>query len=253
MEKNQYRKFAAVILAAGKGTRMKSDLPKVLHTVNGKTLLSLVLEKIEKLHVGKIITIVKHQKELIIPSLPEYSYFAEQGEEYGTAKAVEAALPFLPINAKHIMVINGDDSMFYSLDTFKCVMQKHLDTKSDITFITLTKENPTGYGRVVYDKRGKFKEIVEEKDATDEIRMIKEVNDGVYIFKKDFLLKNITSITPSTTTGEYYLTDLISLAVSQNKKVSTSLLADSTEFFGISTQDDVRLANELSQQINPAI
>lgn len=253
MEKNHFKNFSAVILAAGKGTRMKSELPKVLHQVNGQPLITMVLEKINKLEVGKIITILKHQKDIILPYIPEYSYFAEQGEEYGTAKAVEAAIPYLPVHSDHVMVINGDDSMFYSIQTFQNVMQKHIDTNSDITFITLIKDNPTGFGRVVYNEKGEFQQIIEEKDASDEIRLINEVNDGVYIFKKDFLLENITSISPSRTTGEYYLTDLIGLAVSQGKKVSTSLLQDSTEFFGISTQEDVKRANELSIQINAAL
>lgn len=243
------KNVCAVVLAAGKGSRMKSDLPKVLHEINGKPLIIFSLQTLQSLNLSQFVSVVKHRADLVVPVIKSYSDVAYQGEEYGTAKAVEASLPKLNKDIDTVMVINGDDSMFYSKKTFEEVLKKHNDEQNTITFITLLKENPTGYGRIVYDKAGNFQKIVEQKDATDEQKEIKEVNDGVYIFDRAFLEENIKALAPSPVTGEYYLTDLINVAISKNKKVGTYLLPNSSEFFGVSTQQDVQQANQLYASI----
>lgn len=239
------KNVCAVVLAAGKGSRMKSDLPKVLHEINGRPLIIFSLETLHSLKLSQFISVVKHRAELVVPVIQSYSDVAYQGDDYGTAKAVEAAMPTLHDNIDTVMVINGDDSMFYSKKTFEEVLKKHKDEQNTITFITLLKDNPTGYGRVVYDTDGNFEKIVEQKDATDEQKEIKEVNDGVYIFNRTFLQENLRDLEPSPVTGEYYLTDLINVAISKHKKVGTYLLPNSSEFFGVSTQQDVQQANQL--------
>jgi bifunctional UDP-N-acetylglucosamine pyrophosphorylase/glucosamine-1-phosphate N-acetyltransferase len=238
------KNVSAVILAAGKGTRMKSELPKILHLIDGKPLIQFPLETLRSLKLAQLITVIKHKADLILPLVKPYADVAYQGDDYGTGKAVEAALPVLQKNIDTIMVVNGDDSMFYGKDTFRNVLTKHKEEKNVITFITLLKDDPTGYGRVIYDKFGNFKKIVEEKDATVSQKKIQEVNDGVYIFDKTFLLANIEKLKPSKVTGEYYLTDLINVALKKNKRIGTHLLENSSEFFGISTKKDVHRANE---------
>jgi bifunctional UDP-N-acetylglucosamine pyrophosphorylase / glucosamine-1-phosphate N-acetyltransferase len=235
----------AVILAAGKGTRMQSALPKILHTIGNKPLVVFSLETLRSLKLSQIITVVKHQAELVVPVVGRLSQVAYQSDDYGTAKAVEAALPSLKKEIKTIMVVNGDDSMFYEAETFKKVVMKHTLEQNTITFITLLKKNPTGFGRIIYDKKGNFQKIIEEKDATPKQKQIKEVNDGVYLLDRAFLEKNIKKLKPSKVTGEYYLTDLINVAIKHNKRVGTYLLKNSSEFFGISTQADVAQANQL--------
>lgn len=242
-------KVAAVVLAAGRGSRMKSDLPKVLHLVNDEPLLVMPLRTLTSIKLSQIITIVKHQAELVAPVAKPYADIAYQGEAYGTAKAAEACLPVLNPEIDTVMIVNGDDSMFYEAKTFKDVLAKHKKENNTITFITLLKKNPTGLGRVIYDKEGNFKKIVEEKDATVREKKVNEVNDGVYVFDRKFFDEHISEVVPSEVTGEYYLTDLINMALEQDKKVGTFLLENSLEFYGISTQADVAQANELYSNV----
>lgn len=245
MQKNRYNNVCAVILAAGKGTRMKSELPKILHTIDGKPLILFPITTLNSLHINQLITVVKHKAELVLPHVRPYADIAYQGDEYGTAKAVEAAIGHFKSSIDTIMVVNGDDSMFYEAKTFRAVLRKHKKEKNTITFITLKKENPTGYGRVIYDASGNFRTIVEEKDASESEKKITEVNDGVYVFDRQFLEKYIRQVVPSIRTGEYYLTDLINIALDKNKRIGTYLLKNSSEFYGISTQQDVAKANQL--------
>ena len=228
---------------------MQSELPKILHLIDGKPLIQFPLNTLNSLRLSQLITVIKHKADLVLPYVSPLSNIAYQGDEYGTAKAVEAALPDLQKNIDTVMEVNGDDSMFYEKNTFIDVLKKHEGEKNVITFITLLKNNPTGYGRVIYDKHGNFQKIVEEKDATEKQKTLKEVNDGVYIFNKTFLMANLEKLKPSKITGEYYLTDLINVALKQNKRVGTFLMENSTEFFGISTQKDVRQANEYFSQL----
>jgi bifunctional UDP-N-acetylglucosamine pyrophosphorylase/glucosamine-1-phosphate N-acetyltransferase len=237
----------AVILGAGKGTRMKSKTPKVLSKVNGMPLILYPIQNLKSIGVGQIITVVKYKKREVLNVLDGLSDFAIQKNKYGTAIAVESSLYKVRNDISHIMVINGDDSIFYTNETFNNVVKKHKSTGSTITFISVKKDNPKGFGRVVYDENGNFKKIVEEKDASVKEKKIKEVNDGVYLFEKNFLLDNITKIKKSETTGEYYLTSIIEIAIKKNLKVSTYLLEDSNEFFGISTKEDLIAANLISE------
>lgn len=239
------KKVAAVVLAAGRGSRMKSDLPKVLHMVNDEPLLVMPLRTLTSIKMSQIITVVKHQAELVAPVAKPFSDIAYQGEAYGTAKAVEGAIPVINQDIDTVMVVNGDDSMFYESKTFKDVLKRHTKDNNTITFITLLKKSPTGFGRVIYDKNGNFKKIVEEKDATIREKKVNEVNDGVYIFDRKFLEETIGQVVPSEVTGEYYLTDLVNMALENGKRVGTFLLENSHEFYGISTQADVQAANEL--------
>jgi bifunctional UDP-N-acetylglucosamine pyrophosphorylase/glucosamine-1-phosphate N-acetyltransferase len=240
--------ICAIILAAGRGSRMNSELPKILHLINGKPLILFPLETLQSLGLSQTITVVKHKADLVLPIVRPYSQIAYQGEEYGTAKAVEFALPKINSDIDTVMVINGDDSMFYEEVTFRNILNQHNTEKNTITFITLLKNNPTGYGRVIYNKFGNFKKIVEEKDATENEKKINEVNDGVYIFDRTFLAANIQKIKPSKTTGEYYLTDLINISLKLKKKIGTYLLPNNSEFFGVSTQEDIETANYLYRE-----
>src|SRR5664279_264582 len=130
---------------------MKSDLPKVLHIVNGEPLIVMPLRTLSSIKISQIVTVVKHQAELVAPVVKPYANIAYQGEAYGTAKAVEGALPVIHPDIDTVMVVNGDDSMFYEAKTFRNVLRKHKTERNAITFITLLKHNPTGFGRVIYD------------------------------------------------------------------------------------------------------
>lgn len=242
-------KVAAIVLAAGRGSRMKSDLPKVLHLINGEPMLVKPLQTLTSIKLSQIITVVKHQAELVSPVAKPYSDIAYQGEAYGTAKAVEGAIPVINSEIDTVMVVNGDDSMFYEAKTFKEIIRKHTKENNVITLVTVFRNDPTGLGRIIYDKEGSFKKIVEEKDATIREKRVKEINAGFYVFNRKFLEDNIANVIPSEVTGEYYLPALINMALEENKKVGTFLLEDSLEFFGVSTQADVAKANELYSNI----
>ncbi len=247
--KENFGRDAAVVLAAGRGSRMKSDLPKVLHEIDGEPMLVKPLRMLTSLKFGQIVTVVNHGAELVAPVAEPYSTIARQGEAYGTAKAVEAAIPVLNPDVENVLVVNGDDSMFYEAKTFKDVLSKHKREHNKVTIVTVLKQDPTGFGRIVYDAHGDFEKIVEEKDATVKERHVKEVNTGFYVFDREFLQTNLPNVVPSEVTQEYYLPAVINMALEEDKKVGTHLLEDALQFFGVSTQADVARANELYSEV----
>ena len=141
------------------------------------------------------------------------------------------------------MVINGDDSAFYKPETFLSFISAHKKNKSAVSFVTLVKNEPFGLGRIIRDSKGLFKSIVEEKDATEEQRKITEINDGLYIFQRDWLEKNINKVKKGPQ-GEYYLVDLAKSAVDKNEKVLVYKLPNDSQWHGINTQEQLSQAEE---------
>ncbi len=234
----------SIILAAGKGTRMKSGLPKVLHKICGQPMIHYSLETLKKLNL-KIVIVVGYKKEKIVEACGDKYIYAEQKEQLGTAHAVISAKSKIPKEVKTVLILNGDDSAFYRPQTLQKLIDIHLKNKNTITLLSLNLDDPEGFGRIKKDSSGKILGIVEEKNASQEEKKIKEINLGTYCFDANFLWNNLSKISKNKISGEYYLTDLITLAISQNKKIQTVLLENPKEWIGINTPEQLAKANQI--------
>lgn len=231
------KNLAIVILAAGLSTRMQSPTSKVLHTLSGKTILERTLLILKLLNPGQIIIVANKKNFKKIQKLTKNKYvYVLQPKQKGTADALKIALKWVNKNIADILVANGDDNIFYKTETIKKVYEYHLKSKSDICFISIKTKNPKGFGRVI--QKNDTVKIVEEKDASKSEKKIKEINDGVYFFKKTWLFKNINKLKPSPKTGEVYITDLIR----RTPKAKPYKLSDQNQYFSISTQNDLKKA-----------
>ncbi len=241
MKKN----LGAIILAAGKGTRMKSkNVNKVALHLASKPMILHTVELLESLSIKNIVVVVGFAKESVINVLKGKVEFAEQKKRLGTAHAVKIALQKFNNKTYDVLVLNGDDSAFYSKEVINKLAKKHFNNNSSFTFLTIEKDSPYGLGRVIRDKNGKVKAMVEEKDATNNERNIKEVNPGCYIFKVNFLKKYLPFVEKSPVTGEYYLTSLIGVGIKNNEKIET-LKGGKLIWAGVNTKDEFSEAQKL--------
>lgn len=245
------RKLGAVILAAGRGKRMnlkKSNKTSLL--LHGKPLISYPVELLEKMSVMPIIIVVGHAKDSVVNALKRTDViFAEQKKRLGTGHALKSAMRKVPDNITDLLVINGDDSYIYTQDLLNTLLNRHLNNNPSITLLTITIENPIGIGRIVRDKFNKVVDIVEEKDATDSQKRIKEININCFIFKKDFLIKYLPKIPKSPITGEYYLPALIKLAHVNGEKVE-AVNGGNLPWRGINTKEELDKAEQLLITLN---
>lgn len=235
--------FSAVVLAAGRGKRMKSDLPKVLHKIAGLTMLERSIYILESIKPTQITVVVNHMNNNSIHNvLKEKCSYVIQKKALGTADAVKLALTKISEEVKTVGVFYGDDTALYKPQTILDVLKLHFETNAKITFVTVIKKDPRGLGRIIR-LGNKLKAIVEEKDATLEELKVKEVNDGIYFFQKEWLSKNVQKLKPSKVTGELYLTDLIELALINDEKVETYCLKDEGQWHGINNVYELAEAN----------
>ena len=182
--------FGAIILAAGKGKRMNSKtINKVALPLAEKPMIVHAVYLLEKSGIKEIVVVVGFAKKSVMSVLGNKVIFAEQKKRLGTGHAALCGLKKLPKDVEDVLVINGDDSAFYPQDLIKDLMNAHRLSKAAITFLTIEKDNPLGLGRIIRNKNGHVVAIMEEKDATESQRLVKEINPGCYIFKVDFLKK----------------------------------------------------------------
>lgn len=241
-------KLKSLILAAGKGTRMKSDLPKVIHKVNGVPMVKKIMNLLEGIDVEENIFILGHKKEFVLETLGNVSYVVQE-EQLGTGHAILMAEPKLGEFHGDIMVLCGDTPLLRK-ETLKKLYQQHKDSRAVTTLLTSIYDNPFGYGRIV-KVNGDVVAIVEEKEATDEVKAIKEVNAGVYIFDSQELWKALSKIDNNNDKGEYYLTDVIGIQVKEGKKIGSYLLEDNLEILGVNSKVELAQAEaELRRRKN---
>jgi len=241
---NRDKSISVVVLAAGKGTRMKSRLPKILHKICGRPMISYTLENLRRSLVGEIVVVVSFRKNLVLREIQgDIKIAVQKNPKGGTADAAKTGFEKVSKNAKVLVVINGDDSAFYTLDTINKIIEIHRERQRKLTFASLLKENPTGLGRVVRRPDGLIAKIVEEKDATEDERKIKEINTGLYVFDKDWFSQNIGKVKRSAQ-GEFYLVDLIKLAIDQKDRMATYTLPNEDEWQGINTPEQLEEANK---------
>lgn len=245
---NGYEDLAGIILAAGKGSRMKSNFPKVLRKICGRPMISYSLENLRNAGIKNIIPVVGFKRNLVLREISKECNYAIQEKTLGTGNAVLKGLEKIDKNKNNILVINGDDSAFYEPSTIRNVIDTHIKSKAVLTFVSLIQKNPFGLGRVIRDKNDNLLDVIEEKDATKMQKKVKEVNDGLYIFNGDWLRKNISKIKISSVTKEYYLLDLIKFALNQKQKVSVYKLPDSSQWQGINTPEQLQIAETKMQK-----
>lgn len=237
--------LGAIILAAGKGSRMKAKkVNKVTMHLADKPMILHTVELLKKLNVSNIIVVVGFAKQSVMDLLDGGVIFADQKKRLGTAHAVSVALKNIQKDIKDVIVLNGDDSAFYSKKIINDLIVKHRKEKSAFTFLTIEKENPYGLGRVVRDDNENVKAVVEEKDATKKQREIKEVNPGCYIFSVSFLKKYLSKVEKSEITNEYYLTSLIRIGIKNNEKIET-VKAGGLAWRGVNTKEELGEADKL--------
>ncbi len=242
----------AIILAAGKGTRMKSDLPKVLHEVAGITMLEHVFRSVSAINPEKNVTVIGHKAELVKEVLADQSQFALQTEQLGTGHAVMMAESELANLEGQTLVIAGDTPLITG-ESLKNLIEFHVNHKNVATILTAEADNPFGYGRIVRNQHDEVTKIVEQKDASDFEQQIKEINTGTYVFDNKRLFEALKNITTDNAQGEYYLTDVISIFKEAGEKVGAYKLHDFNESLGVN--DRVALAtaeNVMRQRINKA-
>lgn len=227
--------LVAIILAAGKGTRMKSKLPKVLHKVGGKPMLQHVLDVASEAGADSKVVIVGHEAELVEAMVGEQAQIALQAEQLGTGHAVmqtEAALRDFSGTA---MIICGDTPLLEAAE-LKKFYEEHLASKASATVLTSVLADPSGYGRILRDANGNVLGIIEEKDATDEQKAVKEINTGIYCVEVPLLFEVLSTLTCDNAQGEYYLTDVLAKLNAMGKKVGGVVTADSEMIMGINSR-----------------
>lgn len=224
-----------VILAAGQGTRMKSDVPKVLHRVLDKTMVGYVIEASKEAGADKICVVVGHQSAMVkntIKDLYDDISFAVQKQQLGTGHAVMQAGDF--IKDGNILVLCGDTPLI-TADTIKKLCDVHEKNNNSVTVVSMVVDNPTGYGRIIRENDG-FSKIVEQKDANSEQLAVKEVNTGVYIFRAEALTKAFESLSNNNSQGEYYLTDTLEIIKNSGENVGIMIADDADEFMGVNSK-----------------
>lgn len=240
----------AVVLAAGKGTRMKSKKSKLVHKIYGKELVKRVVEVAQKADIKEIVTVVGYGKEEVQLVLGDSVKYAYQEEMLGTGHAVLQAEEYLKDKQGKVLVINGDVPIIRP-ETLKGLVQKSINNKEYATLLTAVYNNPTGYGRIVRDEGGNIKEIVEENDATEEQTKIQEINAGVYCFDIQELLAALKELKPNNAKGELYLTDVVKIMNEKGLKTGAVIVKDNTEILGVNNRMQLELLTKvLKMRIN---
>jgi UDP-N-acetylglucosamine diphosphorylase/glucosamine-1-phosphate N-acetyltransferase len=237
--------FATVIMAAGKGTRMKSDLAKVLHPVNGRPMVHYVIDLAEEAGSEKTILVIGHQKEKVMGVCQERKVlFAVQEPQLGTGHAVQMAEAHLTGFTGDVMVLSGDVPLL-TIETIKKLLTAHHTNNAIATLLTAELHDPTGYGRVIRNLSGKVTRIVEHKDASEEEKKINEINVGIYVFKAEELFQTLKLIKNDNVQGEYYLPDVVKLYVGRGEIVVAQLAANFDETRGINTIEQLKAAETI--------
>ena len=240
----------SIILAAGKGTRLKSDLPKVLHEILGYPLVYYSLTLVLDITKG-IIAVVGYGRNKVIPYLDAFHVnVVVQEPQLGTGHAIlMAKKALLEAHAGHVLILPGDMPLI-RMESLEGLLNAYHTSGADMGILTARLADPSGYGRIVRDKKGNVKGIVEHNDATEKQKKIDEINTGVYVINKKFLLSSVEKISPDNNKGEFYLTDVAAMA----EEVVSFLVMDPDEAYGINSRGQLAIAQtRMQQRINNAL
>lgn len=222
----------AVVLAAGKGTRMKSKLYKVLHKVAGKSMIEHVVDSVKQAGTDEIVTIVGHGAESVKETLGSQSSYSFQEEQLGTAHAVKMAADELKGKEGTTLVVCGDTPLI-TPETLRALADYHEAQQAGVTVLSATADNPYGYGRIVRNQNGRLAKIVEQKDATEAEREINEISTGIFAFDNVLLFELLEKVKNDNAQGEYYLPDVITLALEADKIAEAYRTNDFDEIMGV--------------------
>ena len=241
----------AIILAAGKGTRMKSDILKVAHRVAGKPIVEYVLDTVLALGVDQIYMVVGHQAELIQNALSHSTItYVTQAEQLGTGHAVMQAAPYFEENTTDSVIVLAGDCPLISEKTLRNLLAVHTESNAAATILTTVMDPPGTYGRIQRGKMGRVAGIKEAKDCSASELEIREINTGVYVFNAAYLFEILPSLSTNNAQGEYYLTDVIHLLKAQGKPIEAYCTPDSDQAIGINTRMDMAKINAIIYQQN---
>ena len=234
----------AVILAAGKGTRMKSDLPKVVHTIEGKCLVDYAIDAAEGAGATDICLVVGYKHEVVENSISHKNVkFALQEEQLGTGHAVKCARDFLGDEGQTLILFG--DTPLITAETLKRLAEHHKKNDNTVTVLSAMIDDPTGYGRIIRDAEGKFVKSVEHKDASPEELASHEINSGMYIFDTKELKEALDKLTPNNAQGEYYLPDTLEIIKNKGLKVDAFALENPEDITGVNDQEQLAAAAQI--------
>lgn len=243
------KKVKAVILAAGKGTRMKSELPKVIHKALGKPMVEYSIEAAVEAgaDMSDVCLVVGHKADMVKDVVGEGVTYVLQEEQLGTGHAVKCAKEFIGTDGL-TMVLCGDTPLITGA-TLKTLVDTHIAESNAITVLTAKVDDPTGYGRIIKDEDGNFIKIVEQKDASEEEQKVNEINSGMYLFGSDMLSQTLDMIDNNNAQGEYYLTDTIEIVKNKNLgRVATVVVEDANEIKGVNSPEQLKEAEDILMQ-----
>lgn len=243
---NSNNDIAVIILAAGLGTRMKSDKAKVLHEVLNQPMIIYVVETARKIAGEDVIVVVGYQAKQVMDVVSKHTqvYFAVQDNQLGTGHAALCALPFIPENVQDVVILCGDVPILSPV-TVQHLIDDHLSAKRHLSLLAVTLDRPKGYGRIVVDKNRELLKIVEEADASEEEKRIKTVNAGIYCANKKFLIDALQQLQPNNVQGELYLTDIIEIGYKQKKSIGVLSSDDAAEVIGVNSRQDLIVAEKI--------
>ncbi|GJQ30986.1 MAG: hypothetical protein HBSAPP03_28700 [Phycisphaerae bacterium] len=230
---------AAIILAAGKGTRMNADLPKVVFPVGGRAMVCAVVDACRAAGVDRLVVVVGYMQDKVREALAGHDVeFAVQGEQLGTGHAVRAAQGAFTPPTGDVLVLCGDGPLIRP-ETIRTLVQRHREAAAVATLATAVIDDPAGYGRIVRDQSGRFQSIVEHKNATPEQRAIREVNPSYYCFDAAALFEALARVQRNPLTGEYYVTDVLGMFREGGQRVEVVPAVPPEDVLSINTPDDL--------------
>lgn len=249
--KKELKNFGIVILAAGQGKRLGCvGLPKVLHEIGGRPIISYILEELENggFNKSRICLVIGFQAEAIKEKVGPGYIYALQSERLGTAHAAMTGEKSLPENFENFLVLNGDDSAFYKFSSLYELMKSHIADENDLSILTCETDDPRGLGRVVRVSGGDIIKIAEKENMTPDLEKIKEINTNTFCFKRDWFKKHYLNLKPISGLGEYGLSSFVEEALSSESKFGSVKLKNPNEWFGVNTQEQLAEADRRKRE-----
>ena len=238
---------AAIVLAAGAGTRMKSKRPKVAHEMMGKPLVNWVVDAAEAAGIDKVVCVVGHMREQVEPLVRGRAQIVIQQNQAGTADAVESCRSALEGFKGSVLVLSGDSPLI-TADTMRALVRLRVENDAAVVVLTMRPDDPFGYGRIIRDERGQVERIVEQKDASPEEAAVEECNSGFYCFDAEALFDALLQVSSDNAQGEFYLTDVLEICRRAGRPVMAYPASDDTECLGINSRSQLAAATKEAQR-----